>query len=152
MSVNRRRLLSTRGGSSAGVMAFLAVAMVGGGLYIASRQVPAPKLVAAEDHLAQVAALARVERDAEWLQRAIRERQAIIGMTFREVEEAKGRPAEKQRGEALTVDDRAKGGVEKWLYAGNSSSSAFVLFGASGLVISSSDVGGVPLPGQSVRQ
>ena len=69
-------------------MAFLAVAMVGGGLYLASRQAPAPKVVTNDDSLAQVAALARVEKNAELVQRAIRERQAILGMTYREVEEA----------------------------------------------------------------
>src|SRR5688572_21297850 len=152
MSGKRRRSLSTRGGSSAGVMAFLAIAMVGGGLYISSRQAPAPKVVAKEDHLAQVAALARVEKDAEWLQRAIRQRQAILEMSFREVEKAKGRDTENQRGEALTVEDRAKGGVEKWVYDASSGNSSVVVFGVSGLVVSSSDVGAVPLPGQAVRQ
>ena len=133
-------------------MGFLAVAMVGGGLYLASRQTPTPKVVTKEDNLAQVAALARVEKDAEWVQRAIRAHQAILGMTYREVEEAKGRPAEKVRGSALSAEEQARGGVEKWIYEGGAGSTAMVLFNAGGRVVGSSDVGAVPLPGQAVRQ
>ena len=152
MTVERESSFSKRGGSSAGVMAFLAVAMVGGGLYLASRQAPQPTVVTKEDNLAQVAALARVEKDAEWVQRAIRERQAILGMTYREVEEAKGRPMEKVRDSALSPEERAQGGVEKWIYDRRSDSPAVVLFNASGRVVVSSDVGAVPLPGQAVRR
>src|SRR5689334_24049450 len=98
MTVKRRPSCSIRGGSSAGVFAVLALAVVGGGLYLASKdpeRLPTKVKPTREDNLTQVAALARVEKDSEWLQRAIREQQAIIGMTFREVETAKGRPAAK---------------------------------------------------------
>lgn len=135
-----------------GFMAILAFAVVGGGLYLASRQPPDARPVAKNDNLAQVAALARAEKDAEWLQRAIREHEAILGMTFREVETAKGKPLTKLRAESLTDEERARGGVEKWLFPADSRGSSEVLFGASGLVISSSDVGDKPGPGQAVRQ
>ena len=135
-----------------GFMAILAFAVVGGGLYVASRQPPEPKPVPKNDNLAQVAALARAEKDAEWLQRAIREQQAILGMTSREVETAKGRPVTKLRGDSLNDNDRAKGGVEKWVFQTDGREPSEVLFGANGFVISSSDVGDKPGPGQAVRQ
>lgn len=144
---------SNRGGSSAGgFVAILAVAVVGGGLYLASRQLPEPRAVVKDDSLAQVAALARAEKDAEWIQRAIREHQAILGMTARETETAKGRPSTKLRGGSLTADERTKGGIEKWVFQTDGRESSEVLFGANGLVISSSDVGDKPGPGQVVRQ
>jgi hypothetical protein len=149
MNVNRRWTLSNRGGSSVGgFLGILAVAVVGGGLYVASRQQPEKRPVASDDKLVQVAALARAEKEAEWLQRAIRERQAILGMTSREVENARGQPAVRLRANDLSDIERAKGAVEKWVFR----DSANVLFGATGLVIYSSDVGDTPQPGQIVRQ
>ena len=152
MTVKRRPSHSIRGGSSAGFIAVLAVAVLGGGLYLSSRQPLEPKVVIKEDNLTQVAALARVEKDAERLQRAVREHQAILGMTFREVESAKGRPASKQRNDSLADEDRTKGAVEKWTYLVNGRAPSVVLFGATGLVIYSSDVGDNPQPGQLIRQ
>ena len=140
-----------RGGSSAGLTGLLAIAAVGGGLYfVATRgeQRVAPKV----DTFAQVAALARVEKDTEWLQRAIRERQAIVGMTYREVETAKGHPHRKERGDTLPEIHRAKGGVENWIYENEGGAEANVLFGNNGLVIYSSDVEGKPRQGHAIRQ
>ena len=105
-----------------------------------------------EDNLTQVAALARAEKDAERLQYAVREHQAILGMTFREVESAKGRPATKQRDGFLTDAERTKGAVEKWTFPVDGGAPSVVLFGANGLVIYSSDVGDNPQPGQMIRQ
>lgn len=142
---------STRGGASAGLTALLAVAVVGGGLYLVTHRTerPPPK---DNDSLPQIAALARAEKDAEWLQRAIRERQAILGMTYREIESAKGAPNLKLRGESLTEIQRAKGGVENWIYDLGGGETTSVLFGVNGLVIQSSDVGDKPRPGQAIRQ
>jgi hypothetical protein len=140
-----------RGSSSAGLTGLLTIAAVGGGLYFIStrsKQPAAPR----NDTLAQVAALARVEKDTEWLQRAIRERQAILGMTYREVETAKGRPLRKQRSDTLSETYRAKGGVENWIYEAEDGSESSVLFGANGLVIYSSDVEGKPSQGHVIRQ
>ena len=131
-----------------GFLAILAMAVVGGGLYVASRQQPEKRPIVSDDKLVQVAALARAEKEAEWLQRAIRERQAILGMTSREVENAKGQPAVRLRATDLSDDERSKGAVEKWVFR----DSASVLFGTTGLVIYSSDVGDTPQPGQIVRQ
>jgi hypothetical protein len=139
-----------RGGSSAGLAGLLAVAAVGGGLYFVTKR-PEPRVVPKVDTLAQVAALARVEKDTEWLQRAIRERQAILGMTYREVETAKGRPQRKQRGDTLPEIHRAKGGVENWIYEADGVESN-VLFGTNGLVVFSSDVEGKPPQGHAIRQ
>lgn len=153
MIKERRSLKANRGGSSVGFVAVLAVAVVGGGLYLASKnpeRLPVP--VPSADNLVQVAALARAEKDAEWLQRATRERQAIIGMTYREVEMAKGKPATKQRGETLPPEDRAKGGVENWLYNLEGGQVSAVLFGTNGVVVYSSDVGETPGPGQVIRK
>jgi hypothetical protein len=144
-------LHATRASTSGAVVAVLALAAVGGGVYLVTQQAgrrPAPK----DDPVAQVAALARVEKDTEWIQRAIRERQAILGMTYREVERAKGPPSRKQREETLPESDRANGGVEKWIYESADRETASVLFGSNGLVIQSSDVGDTPRPGQAVRQ
>lgn len=152
MTVKRRPSISNRGGSSAGFIAILAVAVVGGGLYLSSRRPPEPVVVIKEDNLAQIAALARVEKDAERLQRAVREHRAILGMTFREVESAKGRPASKQRDDTLADAERAKGAVEKWTYPANGGAPSVVFFGATGLVIYSSEVGDNPQPGQLIRQ
>ena len=132
-------------------MALLAVAVVGGGFYYASQR-SAQRVRVREDHLAQVAALARAEKDTEWLQRAIREKQAILGMTAREVEQAKGQPALKQRGDTLPESDQVKGGVENWIYDSRGGQVSVVLFGAKGFVIYSSDVGDKPGPGQAIRQ
>jgi hypothetical protein len=140
-----------RGGSSAGVATFLAVVAVGGGLYVVSQRAERP-VAPKNDNLAQVAALARVEKDSEWLQRAIRERQAILGMTYREVEQAKGVPRLKQRGDVLPEIHRAKGGVETWSYDAGDGRTSTVIFGANGLVIKSSDVGDPPRAGQAIRQ
>ena len=140
-----------RGGSSAGVATFLALVAVGGGVYVMSQRAERPARPK-NDTLAQVAALARAETDSEWLQRAIRERQAILGMTYREVEQAKGAPRLKQRGDTLPDVHRAKGGVEVWTYDAADGRNATVVFGANGLVIQSSDVGDAPRPGQAVRQ
>src|SRR5215207_6501600 len=131
---------ANRGGSSAGVVAVLALAVVGGGVYLASNR-PERPTVAKEDRLAQVAALARAEKDAEFLQRAIREQRAIIGMTTREVESAKGRPTLKRRGDDLSADERVRGATESWVYNAGTAKESSVVFGANGLVISSSDVG-----------
>jgi hypothetical protein len=108
--------------------------------------------VVKDDPLPQVTALARAEKDAEWLQRAIRERRAILGMTYREVEMAKGSPQFKHRGDDLPEVHRAKGGTEIWIYDRSAAGESFVLFGANGRVIQSSDVGDSPLPGQAIRQ
>src|SRR5262245_48296219 len=89
-----------RGGATTGLVAVLALAAVGGGIYLATQHTERP--VKKDDALVQVSALARVEKDAEYIQRAIRERQAIVGMTFREVELAKGRPSLKLRAETLS--------------------------------------------------
>jgi hypothetical protein len=140
-----------RGGSSAALAGFLAVAAVGGGLYYATTR-PVQRVAPPDDTLAQVAALARVEKDTEWLQRAIREREAIVGMTYREVETAKGRPHRKQRGEELPESHRAKGGVENWIYEVDGGPESSVLFGANGLVIFASDVEGKPRQGHVIRQ
>jgi hypothetical protein len=140
-----------RGGSSAGLTGLLAIAAVGGGLYFVSQRSERP-VVPNDDTLAQVAALARVEKDTEWLQRAIRERQAILGMTYREVEMAKGRPLRKQRGDTLPEIHRAKGGMENWIYELDGGAESSVLFGANGLVIYASDVEGKPRHGHAIRQ
>jgi hypothetical protein len=142
---------ANRGSSSAGLVGFLAVAAVGGGLYLVSQRTERPAPLK-DDSLVQVAALARVEKDSEWLQRAIRERQAILGMTYREVEQAKGRPQLKQRGDTLAEPYRQKGGVENWVFDSGTGAVTTVLFGANGLVIHSSDVGDKPRPGQAIRQ
>ena len=142
---------ANRGGSSAGLTALLAIAAVGGGLYYVSHR-PERKPTRTDDPLPQVAALARAEKDSEWLQRAIRERQAILGMTFREVEMAKGTPRLKQRGGTVPEIPRSKGGVEQWVYDQNGGNEATVVFGANGLVIQSSDVGEKPRLGQAIRQ
>jgi hypothetical protein len=140
-----------RGGSSAGLAGLLAIAAVGGGLYFVSKR-PERRVAPKEDTFAQVAALARAEKDTEWLQHAIRERQAILGMTYREVEMAKGRPHRKQRGENLPEVHRAKGGVENWVYEVNGGAESSVLFGANGLVIHATDVEGKSRHGHSIRQ
>ena len=104
------------------------------------------------DPFTPVAALARVEKDTEWLQRAIRERQAILGMTYREVEAAKGPPKLKQRGDMLPDVYRAKGTVENWVYDLDNGEVSNVLFGVNGRVIQSSDIGDKPGLGQVIRQ
>lgn len=148
----RKKLASKiRGGSSAGLGGLLAITAVGGGLYFVSNRSD-QQVVPKDDTLAQVAALARVEKDTEWLQRAIRDRQAILGMTYREVETAKGRPLRKQRGETLPEIHRAKGGVENWVYDADGGAESSVLFGANGLVIHASDVEGKPRQGHAIRQ
>ena len=73
-------------------------------------------------------------------------------MTYREVENAKGPPKLKQRGDSLTEVQRARGGVENWIYDLDGGETASVLFGVNGLVIQSSDVGDKPRPGQAIRQ
>jgi hypothetical protein len=140
-----------RGGASASFVTFLAVATVGGGLYLATQSADR-RPAKSTDTLAQVAALARAEKDNEWLQVAIRERQAILGMTLREVEKAKGRPQRKQRGDELSENLRAKGGVENWTYDADPGAVSSVLFGANGLVIHSTDVDGKTGPGHAIRQ
>lgn len=140
-----------RGGSSAGLAGLLAIAAVGGGLYFVSTR-SERRLAPKEDTFAQVAALARVEKDTEWLQRAIRQGQAILGMTYREVEAAKGRPQRKERGDTLPEFHRAKGGVENWIYEDEGGAETSVLFGTNGLVIYSSDVEGKPRQGHAIRQ
>jgi uncharacterized protein HemX len=142
---------SNRGASSAGLAAFLAVAALGGGVYYASQRAERRPVVK-EDHLAQIAALARVEKDTEWLQRAIRERQAILGMTYREVETAKGQPQFKQRGESLQQTHRAQGGVENWVYEMDGGKISEVLFGSNGLVIYASDVADKHGDGHAIRK
>ena len=153
MAIHEQALLPgrSRGGTSAGLIALLAVAAVGGGIYLASHR-PEQRPVVKEDNLAQIAALARVEKDAEFLQRAIRERRAILGMTYREVESAKGRPALKQRGDVLREAHRSKGGVENWVYDQGVGEVSEVLFGVNGLVIFSSDVGRKPGDGDAIRR
>ena len=153
MAIGARKNLASksRGGSSSGLAGLLAVAAVGGGLYVVSKNTDrrvAPK----EDTFAQVAALARAEKDTEWLQDAIRERQAILGMTYREVEMAKGRPHRKQRGENLPEVHRSKGGVENWIYEVDGGAESSVLFGPNGLVVFSSDIEGNPRHGHAIRQ
>jgi hypothetical protein len=140
-----------RGGSSAGVVGLLAVAAIGGGLYLASQRPETPP-PAKDDAVARVAALARAEKDAEWLRRAIRERQAILGMTFREVETAKGTPQVKERGDTIAEALRSKGGVEIWVYASDTGKPSKVLFDANGRVILSSDVGDTPELHQVIRR
>src|SRR5688500_4593737 len=108
-------LQANRGGASTGLTALLALAAVGGGIYIVSQR-PEPRPALNQDSVAQIAALARVEKETELVQRAIRNRQVIVGMTYREVETAKGRPAIKQRGETLSEKHRALGGAEAWIY------------------------------------
>lgn len=145
------RYRTRRGGSSAGVVALLAVAAIGGGLYLASHRTeppPAPN----DDAVARVAALARAEKDTELLRRAIRERHAIVGMTFREVEAAKGAPQVKERGDTLSEALRLKGGVENWIYEAGTGAPSTVLFDANGRVIFSSDVGDTPGPHQAIRR
>jgi hypothetical protein len=142
---------ANRGGSSVGLTAILAIAAVGGGLYFVSQRFER-RAASNEDTLTQVAALARVEKDVEWLQRAIRERQAILGMTYREVEMAKGRPHVKQRGDTLPGTHRARGGVENWIYDVGGGEVSSVLFGANGLVIDATDVAGKPRYGYAIRQ
>ena len=100
----------------------------------------------------EVAALARVEKNTERLKRAIRERQAIPGMSYREVESAKGRPHLKQRDDALTETHRARGGVENWVYNLEEGKTSSVLFDARGLVIYSTDLGDAPAPGDVIRR
>ena len=142
---------ANRGSSSAGLTAILAIAAVGAGLYFVShRSQRRPR--SEDDSLAQVAALARVEKETEWLQRAIRERRAILGMTYREVEMAKGPPHLKRRGDTLSEAHRAKGGVENWVYRPGNGEGANVLFGVNGRVIQSSDVGDMPRPGDAIRR
>jgi hypothetical protein len=145
------RFQARRGGSSAGLVAVLAMATIGGGLYLASRRPEAPPVLN-DDAVGRVAALARAEQDSELLRRAIRERQAIVGMTFREVETAKGAPHVKQRGETLPDALRAKGGVENWVYQTGVGDPANVLFGATGRVVYSSDIGEKPEPHQVIRR
>src|SRR5688500_5121694 len=140
-----------RGGSSAGLAGLLTIAAVGGGLYFASQR-SERRVIPKEDTLAEVAALARVEKDSEWLQRAIREHQAILGMTYREVETAKGRPQRKQRADSLPEIHRANGGVENWIYEEEGGAVSSVVFGSNGLVIYSSDVEGKPRQGHAIRQ
>lgn len=140
------------GGSSSGFVAILAVAVVGAGIYLAAQRTPPPMPLPREDSLPQVAALARAEKDAEWLRNAIREQKAILGMTDREVQLAKGAPTQKLRDGALTEGERAKGGVEKWIYDDGRGSPIVVLFGVSNRVIASSDVSETPLPGQAIRR
>jgi hypothetical protein len=140
-----------RGGTSGSLLALLAVAAVGGGLYLAKQRADrrAPRN---NDSIAQIAALARAEKDNEWLQLAIRERRAIIGMTFREVETAKGRPHRKHRGDDLPEDLRARGGVESWVYNLDGGAISSVLFGPNGFVIHATDVEGQTGPGHAIRQ
>lgn len=140
-----------RAGTSAGLVAIMALAAVGGGVYIATHRSEPPPAVQ-DDRLAEIAALARVEKDTEWIQRAIRERHAILGMTYREVETARGLPQRILRDDALSEIHRAKGAVENWVYEREGGEVASVLFGSNGLVIHSSDVGETPRPGQAVRQ
>ena len=141
---------ANRGGASAGLSALLAVAAMGGGVYYLTHR-PAPRVVN-DDNLAQVAALARVEKDAELLQRAIRERRAILGMTFSEVELAKGPAHFKQRGYTLSDAHHAKGGVERWVYDLGTDKESGILFGSNGLVIDATDAAGKPRSGYSIRQ
>lgn len=138
-----------RGGSSAGLGALLAVAAVGGGVYYVAKRAdrPPPR----DDSIAQIAALARVEKDSEWIQRAVREGRAILGMTYREVQDAKGPPLRKERDALLSASLRARGGVENWVYE-TGGRETNVLFNIKGLVIQSSDVGEKPQVGQAVRQ
>lgn len=103
-------------------------------LFLRSRPLPAPR---------------RIRSGSK---RAIRERQAILGMTFREVETAKGAPLLKQRGDTLPEIHRSKGGVEQWVYDLTGGNEASVVFGVNGLVIQSSDVGDKPRLGQAIRQ
>jgi hypothetical protein len=115
-------------------------------------QRPERRPVRNEDSVAQIAALARVEKETELVQRAIRNRQAIVGMTYREVETAKGRPSIKQRGETLAEQHRALGGAETWIYELNGGEVSEVVFGANGLVIHATDVAGQPRDGHAIRQ
>lgn len=140
------------GGSSSGFVALLAVAVVGTGIYLASQRTPQRKPVPQEDSLPQVAALARAEKDAEWLRSAIRAQKAILGMTDHEVELAKGAPAQKLRDSALSESERARGGVEKWIYRDGRGTPTVVIFSAGNRVIFSSDVAETPLPGQAIRR
>jgi hypothetical protein len=140
----------SRGGTSAALTAILALAAVGGVVYFTQRAERRPRVN--EDPLPQITALAQAEKDAEWLKRAIRGRQAILGMTYREVEMAKGRPQLKQRGGSLPDILRARGGVENWIYDLGGGNESNVLFGQNGFVIQSSDVGDKPGPGQAIRQ
>ena len=126
------------------------MATVGGGLYLVSQR--SERRSGGEDTIAQIAELARAEQDAKWLQQAIRNRQAILGMTQREVERAKGPPHLKQSSDALTETHRAHGGVENWIYPQASGDVANVLFGVNGLVVYSSDVGDQPGEGQVIRR
>ena len=142
---------ANRGGTSAGLTAILAVAAMGGGLYLVTHRSPPPP-APSSDAFTEVAALARVEQNTERLKRAIRERQAIPCMTYREVETAKGRPHFKKRDDALTETDRAKGGVENWVYNLEEGKIASVLFDVNGLVIYSSELGDTPGPGDVIRR
>ena len=141
---------ANRGGASAGLSALLAFAAVGGGIYYLAHR--PERRVVNDDNLAQVAALARLEKDTELLQRAIRERRAILGMTFSEVEQAKGPAHLKQRGYTLSDAHHAKGGIEHWVYALGTDKESGVLFGSNGLVIDTTDVAGKPRSGYTIRQ
>ena len=138
-----------RGGGSAGLTMLVAVMAVGGGVYFLSQRV---ERKVGQDNIAQVAALARAEKETEWLQQATREQRAILGMTNREVLSAKGSPAVRQKAESLSDAERAKGGAEKWIYDVGGGNEATVLFGPTGLVIETSDVSSPPRLGQVIRQ
>ena len=144
-------LQANRGAASAGLTALLAVAAIGGGIYVVTQR-PEPRPVRNQDSIAQIAALARVEKETELVQRAIRNRQAIVGMTYREVETAKGRPSIKQRGETLAAKHRDLGGAEAWIYELSGGEVSHVIFGANGLVIHATDVAGHPRDGHAIRQ
>lgn len=94
----------------------------------------------------------RAQLETQWLEKAIRENRAILGMTRYEVEMAKGKPYIRRRGQEQPKEMIDGGAVETWIYRISDEKGSSVLFGLGGLVIYSSDTAGLPLYGNAIRQ
>jgi hypothetical protein len=102
---------------------------------------------------AETSALMRqADQDVRWLETAIREKRAILGMTRYEVEMAKGKPDIRYRGQNQPDAMLNAGGVETWIYETHDGKGNSVVFGLNGQVIFAMDALGKPRQGHAIRQ
>jgi hypothetical protein len=98
------------------------------------------------------AILLQADQDVRWLEAAIREKRAILGMTRYEVEMAKGKPDIRYRGQNQPDAMLNAGGVETWIYETHDGKGNSVVFGLNGQVIFAMDALRKPRQGHAIRQ
>lgn len=125
------------------------ISLICGGIYVAGELNDRKLAAELRDQIARNQE--RANRDEYYLQEAIRNGQAIIGMTASEVYRARGKPYIIQPRNVLVDAQLELGGVENWIYQ-DADGVKGILFGANGLVVYSSDVAGKPRIGNVIRE